>query len=161
VITRPPAVVALALNVGVWLGWSVTAGYLGHRLLVERLARDGLVTRLRRFEASGRWYERRLAIRRWKDRLPEAGAFFGGGFSKRRIKRGELARFVVETRRAEVVHWWIMAIWPLFAIWNPPWAVGVMLAYAVAANVPCIVVQRYNRARLLRILGTGARSRAV
>ena len=27
-----------------------------------------------------------------------------------------------------------------------------MVAYAVVANVPCLVIQRYNRARVLRIL---------
>ena len=27
-----------------------------------------------------------------------------------------------------------------------------MLGYAVVANVPCILVQRYNRARLVRLL---------
>jgi hypothetical protein len=28
-----------------------------------------------------------------------------------------------------------------------------MVAYAVVANVPCLVVQRFNRGRILRILG--------
>ena len=153
-IVSPPGGAAFALNVAVWLVWSATAGYVGHRVSPARFERSNRVTRLRAFEAGGRWYERRLAIKRWKDRLPEAGSLFAGGFSKRSVRRAELGRYVIETRRAELVHWSVLSIWPLFAIWNPPWAVGVMLGYALVANVPCLVVQRYNRARLLRILGT-------
>ena len=34
-----------------------------------------------------------------------------------------------------------------------PWWLGIAMAgYAVVANVPCILVQRYNRARLERML---------
>ena len=78
---------------------STTAGWLGHRLDPRRLAHDGPVTRLRPREVDGRWYERRWRIRRWKDRLPEAGALFPGGFSKRALDHGaisHLERFVVE-----------------------------------------------------------------
>jgi glycosyl-4,4'-diaponeurosporenoate acyltransferase len=64
----------------------------------------------------------------------------------------ELNRFVTETRRAEATHWVLLAAGPLFLLWNP-WGLGlVMIAYAVVANVPCLVVQRYNRARLLRVV---------
>jgi glycosyl-4,4'-diaponeurosporenoate acyltransferase len=40
----------------------------------------------------------------------------------------------------------------MFGLWNPPWAVAVMFIYATVANVPCLLVQRYNRARLLDAL---------
>ena len=41
-------------------------------------------------------------------------------------------------------------------LWNP-WFLGLlMLAYAVIANLPCLIVQRYNRARLLRLIPPGA-----
>jgi glycosyl-4,4'-diaponeurosporenoate acyltransferase len=143
-----------------WAVISVTAGYAGFRWPAERLARDGAVTRLRGFEDRGRWYERRWGIRSWKDRLPEAGAFFGDGFSKRGLRGRDaehLERFVIETRRAELTHWAVLACGPLFFLWNP-WGLGiVMVAYAVIANVPCIAVQRYNRARLQRVLAAQAR----
>jgi glycosyl-4,4'-diaponeurosporenoate acyltransferase len=93
-----------------------------------RLDHDGLFTRLRAWERGGRVYER-LGIRRWKDRLPEFGAVFRGGASKRYIPSRDtphLARFAAETRRAEIVHWAIPLVTPLFALWNPdgslaPW----------------------------------------
>jgi glycosyl-4,4'-diaponeurosporenoate acyltransferase len=143
------------LDIAVWGGWSAVVGYAAHRRPASSFARDGWLYRPRRIERGGRLYER-FGIKRWKDRLPEAGALFTGGFSKRTVRtrdRAQLARFVVETRRAEWTHWTIMLITPVFLLWNYWWVEFVMVAYALAANVPCLVVQRYNRARLTRLLG--------
>ena len=41
---------------------------------------------------------------------------------------------------------------PLFMAWNPWWADLVMIAYALIANLPCILVQRFNRARMQQSL---------
>lgn len=150
-----PDAATVLLDIAAWGMWSGLAGYLAHRRVAAAFGRDTRLTRLRPFEAGGRWYERRVRIRAWKDRLPEAGALFAGGVSKRRIGgrgRDVLERFVVETRRAEWAHWLIMAAAPAFFLWNS-WPVGVaMIGYALAANLPCLLVQRYNRARLLRTL---------
>ena len=91
----------------VWLGASAGWGYLGPRLPTSRFDHDTWWSRLRGPERGGRLYER-LGIKRWKDRLPEAGALYSGGFSKRDLTshdRAHLERFVAETRRAEAVHW--------------------------------------------------------
>lgn len=46
------------------------------------------------------------------------------------------------------MHWAALA--PLAAMpwWNPGWLMACMATYAVAANGPCIIVQRYNRGRI-------------
>jgi glycosyl-4,4'-diaponeurosporenoate acyltransferase len=153
------ASVAIAfVDAVVWLSLSVAVGYVGHRLPARWLARDSALTRLRTFELDGTFWQRRLKVRRWKDRLPDAGAFFGG-VSKKRVRRTGLARLLVETRRAELVHWALLACGPVFALWNPPVLAATMVCFAVIANVPCLVVQRFNRARLLRVLQ--ARPRAL
>jgi glycosyl-4,4'-diaponeurosporenoate acyltransferase len=41
---------------------------------------------------------------------------------------------------------------PVTFLWNWLWVDPVMVLYAIAANGPCLVTQRYNRARLQRIL---------
>ncbi len=148
------------LDVVVWAVWGFSVGLFAHRLPVDRLDRDRGLLRLRPAELDGRRFAR-LRVKRWKDRLPEAGSFFAGGFSKRRVVSRDpayLERFVVETRRAEVTHWLVMAIAPVFVLWNPWWMVTIMCAYAFVANVPCLVVQRYNRARLYRVLERQKRS---
>lgn len=147
----------------VWAAWSAVVGYAGHRTSAARLARDGRLTRLRGWERDGRIYER-IGIRRWKDALPEAGALFRGGVSKRHTTGRDtdsLARFAAETRRAELVHWGVAAITPAFALWNPLPLFAAMAAYGVLANAPFIAIQRYNRARIGRVLRRRAQCAGV
>jgi glycosyl-4,4'-diaponeurosporenoate acyltransferase len=148
-----------ALTVGVdVLAWGVihaATGYAAHRLDGSRLSRDGWLLRPRRFEAAGRWYRHRLRIHRWKDSLPEAGALFRGGVSKRQLPAHDVAGlrvFARETRRAELAHWWAMCGGLLFVLWNPPLASGLLVGYGVVANLPFIVIQRYNRFRIQALL---------
>jgi glycosyl-4,4'-diaponeurosporenoate acyltransferase len=144
----------------VWLLWSALVGFGLSKVPPGALVADRWVTRLRPIERDGRAYER-LRIRRWKDLLPEAGSAFGGQ-SKRHLlgsARPDLERFAAETRRAELVHWSILAATPLFGLWNPAPLFAGMVAYGVFANVPCIAIQRYNRARIQRVVAR--RQRAV
>ena len=141
-------------DAALWAVWSAGCGYVAHRLPASTLARDGPL-RLRGVERDGRVYERVLRIKAWKDALPEAGWLFRGGFSKRRLRRHDrdyLEQFRIETRRAEWTHWAILSLSPVFFAWNPWWLALAMLGYGLGANVPCILVQRYNRARLDRTL---------
>lgn len=107
------------------------------------------------WEKGGRFYERRFGIKRWKDKLPDAGPWFGGGFAKGKLGGRDndyLRRFIRETWRGELCHWCALACAPLFFLWNPLWADLVMAAYAIGANLPCILAQRYNRLRFRRLL---------
>jgi glycosyl-4,4'-diaponeurosporenoate acyltransferase len=155
-----PAVPLVVLDVVAWAVIHSVSGYAVHRLPVRKLQRDGWLFRVRSFERDGRFYVHRLQIKRWKDRLPEAGALFPGGVSKRHVPaaaNGGLERFVVETRRAELGHWLALVPAPLFALWNPAGVAVLMVVYGVGVNLPFIAIQRYNRARAARVL----RSRAV
>jgi glycosyl-4,4'-diaponeurosporenoate acyltransferase len=150
----PPWATVL-VDVAAWGAFHAATGYAAHRLDPSRLDGEGWLLRPRRFEAGGRWYRRRLRVHRWKDRLPEAGDLFDGGISKRQLPSHDVAGmevFVRETRRAELAHWWAMACGPLFILWNPPLASALLVAYGVLVNLPFIVIQRYNRARIRSII---------
>jgi len=54
--------------------------------------------------------------------------------------------------RAEFAHWLTMAGAPVFLLWNECWAELIMIVYALAVNLPCIIAQRYNRSRLRRLI---------
>jgi glycosyl-4,4'-diaponeurosporenoate acyltransferase len=106
-------------------------------------------------ERGEQFYERVLGIKRWKDQLPAAARWFGGGFAKGALAANNpdyLRRFVRETWRGELCHWVALGFAPVFFLWNPWWADLIMVGYALLANLPCILVQRYNRLRLLRLL---------
>ena len=154
-----PRAVTVAVDVVAWGFFHTTTGYAAHRRDDRRLSREGWLLRPKSFETAER-YRRLLWINRWKDRLPEAGALFAGGVSKRRLPSYDVAGlelFVRETRRAELGHWWAMACSPLFVLWNPPLAAALLVTYGVAVNVPFIAIQRYNRIRTRALLARLAR----
>ena len=145
------------------VGWIVALNVAGWPLLQLGLAWG--FTRLpvgwfnppgaRAWEQGGRFYQRWFGVKRWKDRLPDAARWFGGGFAKGTLlgtRRDYLQRFIRETWRGELCHWCALACTPVFFLWNPWWGDWAITAYAVAANLPCILAQRYNRLRLRHLL---------
>lgn len=106
-------------------------------------------------------YQRFFQVHRWKANLPDAAAWFGGGFAKSALATSEasyLERFIRETWRGELCHWCALACLPMFFLWNPIWANWVMTIYAISANAPCILAQRFNRIRLRRLLTRKSRN---
>lgn len=106
-----------------------------------------------RWERGGVIYQNGFRVRRWKGRLPDGAAWFAGGVGKKHLpgrSAAALADFARETWRGELCHWVVMAMTPVFFLWNPWWADLVMVVYALAANLPCVIAQRYNRARIMR-----------
>lgn len=92
-------------------------------------------------------------IRQWKRLLPSGGRWVGSTFTyETALLAGSPGRrrFLLETRRSEAAHWTSVLATSVFLLWNPPWAGAVMLAAGAIFNVPCLVVQRYNRAALQR-----------
>lgn len=147
---------AALTNVVAWAAIHSLTGYAVHRLPIDVLRRDVALLRPRAWEPAV--YER-LGIRRWKDRLPEAGALYRGGLSKRHLpsrSTAGLERFAVETRRAELGHWLAAATGPVTVLWNPPLGAVLSVGYGLAINAPFIAIQRYNRARVLGVLARRA-----
>lgn len=146
---------AIAIDAGAWAGVQVGAGYLAHRLPDRVLTKDGWLLRQRRWERDGRFYTEVARIRRWKGLLPEAGAFFAGGVSKRSLAGTDptsLDTLRRATRRAELGHWLMILPAPVFVALNRPLLMPFMAVYPLAVNLPCIAAQRYNRIRLTRVV---------
>lgn len=137
-----------------WMAFGLASGWVANRWSAASCARDGWLTRLRPWEDDGRWWEH-TGVRRWKSLLPEAGDFYEGGMSKRCLPGRSpelLGRFAAETRRAERVHWLNAAWGTSFVVWAPATIALAMIAFGVVVHAPFIIVQRYNRGRVLRTL---------
>jgi len=145
------------------IGWIIVLNVAGW--LIIQLGLAWLFTRMpvtwfnpgrgHAWERGGHFYERVFGIKRWKDRLPDAARWFGGGFAKGSLAGtgpDYLRRFMRETWRGELCHWLAIGCAPLFFLWNPWWGDLIIVGYALAANLPCILAQRYNRNRFGRLL---------
>jgi glycosyl-4,4'-diaponeurosporenoate acyltransferase len=153
-LTGPPILV-IGVNFAVWLIFHLGSAFLSNRLNLERFDPDDWLYRIRRWERDGHFYEEWMGVKKWKDLLPDGARLSKKGFTKKQLTSRApeyLKRFVLETCRAELCHWLVLAAVPLFFIWNP-WQIAIfMLPYTLAANMPCIIAQRYNRPRMLRVL---------
>ena len=140
------------------LAWLVI--HLGISYLLRQVD-DGFFERNKRwfrpfsFEKSGDFWQKKFRIKAWKDRLPDGTVIAKNGFDKSKLANNNieyLKQFVIETQRAELTHWFLIPPAFLFFLWNPTWAGGVMVIYALVVNLPFIMIQRYNRPRLERVL---------
>jgi glycosyl-4,4'-diaponeurosporenoate acyltransferase len=125
-------------------------------LFPARLFDDGWLFRDRPWERSGAVYQDLLRVKSWKVRLPELADFVSSLFPKKSIEHfGEqyMARYLRESRKAELTHWCIIVAMPaVFLMAGRAPAAASMLLLAVAVNLPYIVIQRYNRPRLEQAL---------
>jgi glycosyl-4,4'-diaponeurosporenoate acyltransferase len=110
----------------------------------------------RNWEGRGNIYQRILKVKKWKPFLPDGAEFSKNkGFPKRHLQSRTpdyLEAFLVETCRAELTHWVTMLFAPLFFLWNFFFVGWIMILYALITNMPFIIVQRFNRFRLIRVL---------
>ena len=103
----------------------------------------------RPWEQNGKWYQKHLKIKKWKDRLPQH--IGKEGFSKKNfttVSLGYIDDFILETCRGEWDHS-RNCIYGLISLAISPPIVGfVFLLITLLLNVPFIIIQRYNRFRL-------------
>ena len=109
--------------------------------------------RTAKWERDGAVYER-LGVRKWKDRVPDMSKVMPYMFRKRvgrDMGSAGVERLIKETCVAELVHVFLILIGAgcLF-LWPGPGGIGVFLIW-VMGNVPDIVIQRYNRPRLIKL----------
>ena len=133
-------------------GLSVAIGLTAPRWPARWLRRDAGPLQLNRFDTRA-GYER-LGIAWWKRHYPEGGSW-GGGRSKSRLPDlsdpAAVDRYIVETRRAEWVHW-LSCLTPLAIVpFSPAWLFGGLAVITLGVNGIPIGIVRYNRVRLYQV----------
>lgn len=108
------------------------------------------------FEKNGKIYEK-LGIRRWKNKVPDMSKILTKILPPKKVSfRDDVEKLEVlvkETCVAERVHIILCLLGlGLLAIWPGPGGVVMTALYLLLGNLPFIVIQRYNRPRLLSLL---------
>lgn len=106
------------------------------------------------FEKNGALYEK-LNIRKWQARVPDMSRILpflmppknlSGNYSDR------LPTMIRETCVAEITHIVVSILGlPCLAIWPGAGGIAVTALFILLLNVPYILIQRYNRPRLIRL----------
>ncbi len=108
--------------------------------------------KMRNWEEDGKWYIKKLKIKKWKDYLPQYVS--KNGFSKKNLDDlciDYIDKFIFETCRGEWAHrkcMWVLL--PIFLINVFPFNL-LFLFLVLLINIPYICIQRYNRFRLIKV----------
>lgn len=138
-----------------WFILHMICVYLCHKAPDRFYDPEFTLFRIRYFEKDGKLYNRVFKIKRWKNILPDGGSINSYGFKKRKIARRDpeyFQKFIIETKRAELIHWTGILTSSIFLfMYAIPWNI---LLYLLAAliDIPFIMVQRYNRPRLMKLV---------
>lgn len=109
----------------------------------------------RNWEDSGKIYNKIFLVKKWKHLLPDGAAAMKGGYRKKHLtdfSKNNLEIFLIESCRAELSHYIAILPFWVFGFFVPPIVVLYMFIYALAVNFPCIIVQRYNRPRIIKLI---------
>lgn len=105
------------------------------------------------FERDGKIYDK-LHIRKWKNKVPDMSKYLRSLPRKELVEPtcGRINLLVQETCVAELVHSLLILLSFVVLIYWPDWrTVLLVVVYDVVGNLPFIMIQRYNRPRLLRL----------
>lgn len=109
----------------------------------------------KKFENNGKFYVKYLKIKKWKDKLPQYVS--KNGFSKRNINLKQVGdkkyfeKFLIETCRAEWNHL-VCCMYAVISLLINKFPFSMIFSIIpVMANLPFLVIQRYNRIRFLNL----------
>jgi len=144
-----------------WLVFQVAAALLCFIIPDRYFSPHGFLFKERKWEKGGAIYEKVFKVRKWKRFLPDGGAVIVGGYRKKNLtdySTENMERFLIESCRAELTHFLAVLPFWIFGFFSPPIIIAYMFIYALAVNLPCMIAQRYNRPRFLKILRRSTRS---
>lgn len=144
-----------AFNLGIFLISSIIVTLISTKLPDRYYNYRNWIYKERKWEKNGEFYQQMFKVKRWKKYMPEIADFINSVFSKKSIKEFDNAyieKYLLESCRAEFAHWCIIFSSGMFLFYAGPAAFIYMFLIAILINVPFIIIQRYNRPRILHIM---------
>ena len=141
------------LQCAVYLAVTGIIGFLLGRVVPKKWInpQSGLY-RCHAFERNGKLYEK-IKIHRWHNLVPSMSRILPFMMPAKNLKgnwRERLPLMIHETCVAELIHW-LLCISALYClrIWPGTGGEFITIFYILVLNLPFILIQRYNRPRLL------------
>jgi glycosyl-4,4'-diaponeurosporenoate acyltransferase len=143
------------LDVCAWICLHLGIGFCSSRIPLSFFNPEHRLYLTKAWEQGGEIYQKIFHVRAWKKIIPSGAAVYKGAFRLKTLptyKFEYLQIWLKESCRAELCHWVMILPGFLFFLWNNVEVGWWMVAYAVANNLVPIVMQRYNRPRVRKML---------
>lgn len=147
--------VTLIIDVLAWLVLHLSIGFLSSKIPLSWLKPEKRLFQTFAWEKDGRIYDTLFHVRAWKKLIPNGSALYKGAFSIKNLASNDIAylqRWLKESVRSEICHYLMIIPGFFFFLWNNVGLGFLMLAYAFLNNLVPIVLQRYNRPRMRKLL---------
>lgn len=134
---------------------SVLSFVAGRLLPKNWFSYDKAPWRAWRWEKDGRVYQK-IKIQRWQNKVPDMSKIFTKLMPAKsmdaRPDQQQLLRMIQETCVAELVHALLCVLGLyLLLLWRGIGGILCYLVYVLLGNLPFLLIQRYNRPRLVRL----------
>lgn len=142
-------------DITAWVIIHLTLGYLSSKIPLHRLNPGKWLFQTFAWEKGGELYESLFRVRSWKKYIPNGSGLYRGAFSIKNLPTYDLAyleRWLIESVRTEICHWLMIIPGFFFFLWNDIALTWINVAYAFLNNIVPIIVQRFNRPRIRRLL---------
>lgn len=141
-------------NFMLMIAWHLVILLLCRILPSNFFSSNKFIYKPRKWEKNGNFYVRVLKIKKWKDKLPQFVA--KEGFSKKNLNTSDISkeyleRFILETCRAEWNHLMCCMYGVVSFFINYQFYAILFSIIPIAANLPFLVIQRFNRLRLVKL----------
>lgn len=150
-----PIIWLFVINALAWLSIQIGISAITNKIPIRWFVKYSWLFTSFHWEKEGVLWQDVARVKAWKQYVPDGTLFIRSGYNKKQLHgwdSASLSLFLLESRRAEFTHWISIPPALLFFLWNPMWAGYVNIAYALLFNVPLIILQRYNRPRIERIV---------
>jgi len=143
------------LDVLVWVIFHLGIGYFSLKFPENWQDPNLRFFRSYDWEDEGKLYQRLFNVRAWKYLIPDGSKTYKHAYSIKHLAGSEmshLTRWMQESVRSELCHWFMILPAPLFFLWNSIKGGWWMVVYAFLNNLVPIILQRFNRPRMRRLI---------
>ena len=133
----------------------IVAFFVGRVLPKKWFRADLFPYRTLKFEDEGHFYDK-FSVRKWQNKVPDMSKILPFMMPPKKLTgnyKERLPRMLQETCVAELIHM-LNCVAGLYCLKLYPGIGGVIiyLIYVFLLNLPFVVIQRYNRPRLMKLL---------
>lgn len=154
----------LILDCVAWLAFHLGIGHCFSKIPLRWLNPDLRFFQTFRWEKGGAIYQRLFRVRSWKHLIPDGIRLRPNNFSIKDTPATDaeyLQRWLRESIRSELLHWTMIIPGFFFFLWNSIKVGWAMVTYAVVSNLIPVILQRFNRPRIRRLLARLEQSAAL
>lgn len=150
-----PTIDTAFMDIILWVIFHLSIGYSCSRIPINFFDPRARLYQTKNWEKGGEIYDKIFHVKAWKKLIPSGASVYSGAFEIKNLPSFSLEyvdTWLKESCRAEFCHWIMILPGFLFFLWNNVEGAWWMVAYAVANNMVPIIMQRYNRPRVRRML---------